>query len=176
VRRNVSFVLAQRIVVVIGAAVALGALGRYLDSLDRPDEFGWFAYAPLNSSINVPWEPERPWVHLAIWLGVIVVWTLASLWVITTVLARRILLVIGLAGALGALGQYLMTLRHENRAGLQFLSSEQRVAGLPLAPWVQLLIWLGLAAVWALVSLKLLRPRATATAPTPVADRDPQEY
>lgn len=160
-RENAFAGLAQRIVVVISAAVALTALGRYLDTLGRHvADFGWFAYAPLNTSIPVPWK-QPPAVHLAIWVGLVAVWALISTRIITAALGRRILLTVALAGALFALGQYLMTLRHQSAAGLQFLSTEQRVevAGLPPEPWLQLLIWLGLALIWTLASLRLLRPR-----------------
>jgi hypothetical protein len=72
--------LAQRIVLVIALALALGVLGRYLVTLQRPSEFGWFAYAPLNSTISAPHPPGlHPWARLLIWLGLIAVWALASL-------------------------------------------------------------------------------------------------
>jgi heme/copper-type cytochrome/quinol oxidase subunit 1 len=70
---------AQRIVLVIALAVALGVLGRYLISLGRPDHFGWFAYAPLNSTSTIRPPGLQPWARLLIWLGLIAVWSLASL-------------------------------------------------------------------------------------------------
>jgi hypothetical protein len=71
--------LAQRIVLVIALALALGVLGRYLVTLGRPSEFGWSAYAPLNSTVTVPPPGLRRWARLLIWLGLIAVWAVASL-------------------------------------------------------------------------------------------------
>jgi hypothetical protein len=69
-------------VLVIGLGLALAGLGRYLVSLGRPSSvsFGWFAYAPLNSTTAaaVRHVGLRPWARLLIWLALIAVWTLAS--------------------------------------------------------------------------------------------------
>jgi hypothetical protein len=72
--------LAQRIILVVALALALGVLGRYLITLGHPSEFGWFSYAPLNSTSVIPRPPDlRAWARLLIWLGLIAVWALGSL-------------------------------------------------------------------------------------------------
>lgn len=162
VRRISSLRLAQRIVVVLGLAAGLLALSRYLETIGHNNvSFGWFAYAPLDTQLTVPFKPLSPSVHLAIWAGASVVWALASLLVVGSALGRRIVLVLALAGALSALGQYLLTLGHAaDRPGLQFLSSEQRAQyGGSFEPWGQLLIWLGVAVVWTMGAVLLLRSR-----------------
>ena len=70
----------QRIVLVVGLGLALAVLGRHLVSLGGTRNFGWFAYAPLNTSLDSVAHPSglRPWARLLIWLGLIAVWTLAS--------------------------------------------------------------------------------------------------
>ena len=75
---------AQRIILVIGLGLGLAVLGRYLVSLGRPSSanFGWFAYAPLDSTTAhaaLRQAGLRPWARLLIWLGLIAVWTLMSL-------------------------------------------------------------------------------------------------
>jgi ABC-type branched-subunit amino acid transport system permease subunit len=71
--------LAQRILLVVALAIALGVLGRYLISLGHPSNFGWFAYAPLNSTSTIRPPGLHPWARLLIWVGLIAVWALASL-------------------------------------------------------------------------------------------------
>lgn len=70
-----SWGIAQRIILVIGLGLALAVLGRYLVSLGKTGNFGWFAYAPMNSTVSTPHPGERPWVRLVIWLGLILAWT-----------------------------------------------------------------------------------------------------
>jgi hypothetical protein len=158
-----SFGLAQRIVTVLGLGAAFVALGSFLDTVGYDSvTFGWFAYAPLNTSTTAPFHPQPAWAHLAIWAGVSVLWALAALWIIGSALGRRIVLVLALAGVLIALGRYLPTLGSvPQRPGLQFLSSEQRWQYGSVEPWAQFLIWLGLVAVWTTGSFLLLRPRHT---------------
>lgn len=82
VRRIDSLGLAQRIVLVIALAIAFAFLGRYLVSLGQEREFGWFAYAPLNSSLQLPNHGLRPWLRLVIWLALIAVWCAASVYLL----------------------------------------------------------------------------------------------
>jgi Zn-dependent protease with chaperone function len=73
--------LAPRIVIVIGLALALMALGTYLVSLGNPAaNFGWFGYAPLTRSTFVPeGSGLSAWQQTLIWIALILVWTVASL-------------------------------------------------------------------------------------------------
>lgn len=71
--------LAQRIVILIGLGLGLVALGGYLVSLNSPATFGWFGYAPLTNNAFVPeGSGLAPWLQLLIWLGLILVWSLAG--------------------------------------------------------------------------------------------------
>jgi hypothetical protein len=145
----------------LGLGAALVALANYAQTLGhREITFGWFAYAPLSFSASPPFHPPSAPVHLAIWAGASVVWALASVALMKGfALGRRIVLVVALAGVLTALGQYLVTLGNAaNRPGLQFLSSEQlaRYRG-TVDSWAKLLIWLGLATVWTIGAVLLLR-------------------
>ena len=70
--------MAQRIILVIGLGLAFAVLGRYLVSLGRSGSFGWYAYAPLNSSTSSSHFGLRPWIRLVIWVGLIAVWTGSS--------------------------------------------------------------------------------------------------
>jgi hypothetical protein len=72
----------QRVVLVVALAVALAFLGRYLVTLGRPREIGWYAYAPLNSAVSPPLQGMQPWQQLLIWLGLVGVWALSSLWLL----------------------------------------------------------------------------------------------
>ena len=172
--------MAQRIVISVGLAAALVALGRYLQTLGHHEiEFGWFAYAPLNSTVTPPFHPLSPSVHLAIWGGASVVWALASVVLLRAfILGRRIVLVVALAGVLTALGEYLLTLSGvASRPGLQFLSSAQRAQyGSALEPWAQLLMWVGLAVVWTLVAVLLLRAQMSKDPQPHAEDSDRSAY
>ena len=153
---------AERIVVIVGTAAVLAALGRYLETVGRHDlAFGWFAYAPLDTTLPRPGGSHPPWIRLVIWAGVSAVWAIASLRIAGSALGRRIVLVVGLAGVLIALGNYLSTLGgRPDEPGLQYLSSEQLSEfGSRLAPWAQLLVWAGLAVIWTASAFFLL-PRA----------------
>jgi hypothetical protein len=75
--------LPQRIVVVIAWGLVLGAVSLYLNSLGAVSGFGWYAYTPLTShAFALPPTGLPGWVHLLIWLGLIVVWALGCLWVL----------------------------------------------------------------------------------------------
>ena len=76
--------LAQRIVLVIALAVALQILGVYIVTLGKGSVFGWTAYAPLTQSLNIP-NPGLPiWGRLLVWLGLIGIWTLGAVWMLTS--------------------------------------------------------------------------------------------
>ncbi len=82
-RRVRSKALAQRVVLVIALAFALAVLGRYLVSLGHHTSYGWFAYAPLNSTTSPPRSGGlHAWARLLIWLGLVVVWALVSVWLL----------------------------------------------------------------------------------------------
>jgi hypothetical protein len=69
---------AQRVVVVIGLGLALGAVGSYLISLGSGLPRGWTGYAPLQVLL-VPGTGMAPWLRLIIWLALIALWALASI-------------------------------------------------------------------------------------------------
>jgi heme/copper-type cytochrome/quinol oxidase subunit 1 len=69
---------AQRVVVVIALAIALGAIASYLTSLGV--RFGWYAYSPLTGQQYQP-PPGNGlpgWLRLIIWLAATGLWALAS--------------------------------------------------------------------------------------------------
>ena len=72
--------LAQRIVLIIGLALALLTLGTYVASIGNPTgNFGWFGYAPPTRRILVEDTTLAPWHQLLIWLGLVALWTTASI-------------------------------------------------------------------------------------------------
>jgi hypothetical protein len=73
----------QRIVIVIALGVAFAAAGAYLVNLGgNAVSFGWYAYAPLTQSADLPHSGLPGWVRLIIWLALTGLWALASLWVL----------------------------------------------------------------------------------------------
>jgi heme/copper-type cytochrome/quinol oxidase subunit 1 len=91
-RRVRSWGLAQRIILVVALALAFAVLGRYLVSLGgigHHGNFGWYAYAPLNSSSPVPSGGTRPWLRVLVWLGLIAVWAMASARLLRAASKRR---------------------------------------------------------------------------------------
>ena len=72
----------QRIVAVIAFGLALAAVGLYLVSLGDRSAFGWYAYTPLSHSASVPSAGLARWLRLLIWLGLIGLWALGSLWIL----------------------------------------------------------------------------------------------
>ena len=72
----------QRIVVVIAWALVLGVAGLYLTSLGSVSGFGWYAYAPLAHSVALPHTGLPGWARLIIWLALIALWALGSVWVL----------------------------------------------------------------------------------------------
>ena len=76
--------LAQRIVLVIGLGLALLILGTYVVSIGNPTgNFGWFGYAPPSRRILVEDTTLAPWQQLLIWLGLVALWTTASIVILT---------------------------------------------------------------------------------------------
>lgn len=72
--------------------------------------------------------------------------------------AQRVVVVIGLGLALGALGSYLVSLGSSGFVFTPVPISELSGPGIGLHPWLRLIIWLVLIAVWALASVRALRP------------------
>jgi hypothetical protein len=90
-------------------------------------------------------------------------------WIDTLSKAQRIVVVIALGLALAALGSYVGTL-----GGAAYgVGGVGGVFGLTLAPvqpdglrpWLQVIIWLVLIGVWALASIRVLRPAPEKTEP-----------
>ena len=78
-------------------------------------------------------------------------------------LAQRIIIVVSLGLALTALGTYFVNIGSPfadfGWFGYAPLTNNAFVAaGSDLSAWEQLLVWLGLIAVWTSVSLRLMRP------------------
>jgi hypothetical protein len=68
----------QRVVIVAGLAFALYWVGRWIISAGSTD--GWIAYAPLSgASSGAPFLLTHVWAQLLIWLGLVLVWVVASL-------------------------------------------------------------------------------------------------
>jgi heme/copper-type cytochrome/quinol oxidase subunit 1 len=77
---------AQRVVVVVALAAALGASGQWLTSLGSRPDFGWVAYAPLSNRITP--DGLHPWVQLLIWLALIIVWAFVGVALLRTDIPR----------------------------------------------------------------------------------------
>jgi heme/copper-type cytochrome/quinol oxidase subunit 1 len=69
----------QRVVIVIALGLALAVAGSYLVSLGGGFRSGWYAYAPLTSSLDAPGTGLPGWLRLIIWLALIGLWALASI-------------------------------------------------------------------------------------------------
>jgi heme/copper-type cytochrome/quinol oxidase subunit 1 len=77
--------------------------------------------------------------------------------------AQRIVVVIALGLALGVVGTYLVGLGSGIGSGWYAyapLTATLQAPGTGLAAWLRLIVWLVLIGVWALASIKVLRPRA----------------
>ncbi len=75
--------------------------------------------------------------------------------------AQRIVVVIALGMAFGAVGSYLVTLGNTVRVGWYAYAPLTQAVYPPrtgLAGWLRLIIWLVLIGLWAVVSVRLLRP------------------
>ena len=73
--------MAQRVVVVVTLALALGIVAGYLTGLGA--RTGWYAYAPLSGQLQAPSIGEPGWLRLLIWLAAISLWALTSLRVLS---------------------------------------------------------------------------------------------
>jgi hypothetical protein len=81
--------------------------------------------------------------------------------------AQRVIVVVALGLALGALGSYLTSLGGGPAFGWYAYSPLTSATFAPggLPGWLRLIIWLALIGLWALVSLRVLRPRPEKDAP-----------
>lgn len=75
---------AQRIVVSLGAAAALIAVGRAAERTGSTIDGGWFAYVPLTALPESPFIQRHPGLRLLMWLALIGVWVALSLWLFRT--------------------------------------------------------------------------------------------
>ena len=69
--------LRQRVVLVVALGAVLWVLGDWV--IEQSNPFigtGWTAYAPLRVFNGIA---LRPWAQAVLWLGLIVVWTIAAL-------------------------------------------------------------------------------------------------
>lgn len=68
---------AQRVVLVVALGAAMAVTGTYITTLGN-FRTRWMAYAPLSESIYQPNLGLVPWLQLAVWFGLILIWTAAS--------------------------------------------------------------------------------------------------
>ncbi len=73
---------AQRVVLVVGAGVALYVVGLWLTGLGSHLPTGWVGYAPLGSGLAI--GGLHPWVRLLIWIAVVATWVTFSVTVLRT--------------------------------------------------------------------------------------------
>lgn len=73
--------------------------------------------------------------------------------------AQRIVLIIAWALVLDVVGTYIVTLGNLGTGWVAYapLSGATSIPRLGLSPWLRLLVWLGLTAIWAVGSVWLLR-------------------
>jgi heme/copper-type cytochrome/quinol oxidase subunit 1 len=79
---NLRLNLAQRIILIVALGGGLLAFGRWATTRGAVAS-GWVAYAPLSNNVTVP-GGLHPWVRLVIWVALIVVWAVASMYVLPT--------------------------------------------------------------------------------------------
>jgi heme/copper-type cytochrome/quinol oxidase subunit 1 len=75
--------------------------------------------------------------------------------------AQRVVVVVALGLGLGVTGTYVDGLGGGARVGWYAyspLTTQLYAPGTGLAAWVRLIIWLGLIGLWALASIRVLRP------------------
>ena len=74
--------LLQRIVLVVALGAGLSVFGLWVTTFGSYT--GWVAYAPLNSAgaFAGPVSGLYSWVRLVIWLALIAIWALASMWLL----------------------------------------------------------------------------------------------
>jgi heme/copper-type cytochrome/quinol oxidase subunit 1 len=86
---------------------------------------------------------------------------------------QRIVVVIALGAACGTTGIYLASLGSAASSGWYAYAPLSQAAYLPhtgLAGWLRLIIWLALISLWALASLRVLRPSPEASPRAELAD------
>ena len=69
---------------VVGLGVALYFVGGWITTRGTGAPYGWVAYAPLSNTYNTP-NPLggfHPWVRLLLWLVLIAVWVIASVFLL----------------------------------------------------------------------------------------------
>src|ERR1700722_16371338 len=72
----------QRIVITIGLGLGLYVFGGWITTRGSSG-FGWVAYAPLsNTAQSDPIGGLHPWIRLLIWLALILIWVMASVWLL----------------------------------------------------------------------------------------------
>jgi heme/copper-type cytochrome/quinol oxidase subunit 1 len=82
--------------------------------------------------------------------------------------AQRIVVVVALGLALGELGSYLVSLGGGVRFGWYAyspLTAQLSAPGTGYPAWLCLIIWLALTGLWALASIRVLRPSRAQAAP-----------
>jgi hypothetical protein len=82
--RNGGLNRVQRIVIIIGLGVGLYVFGGWITTRGNAGAgYGWVAYAPLSTTASPqPIGGLHPWVRLLIWLALILLWMIASLWLL----------------------------------------------------------------------------------------------
>jgi heme/copper-type cytochrome/quinol oxidase subunit 1 len=82
---------------------------------------------------------------------------------------QRIVVVVALGLALGVVGTYLVNLGSGIRFGWYAYSpltaTTFQAPGTGLPSWLRLIVWLVLIGLWALASIRVLRPRADQSTP-----------
>ncbi len=73
--------LAQRIVVVVALAGVLRAIGLWWVGRTYPPG-GWFSYAPLTEAPYLDHGIGRPTGHALVWVVLIVLWAVLSIWLL----------------------------------------------------------------------------------------------
>lgn len=73
---------------------------------------------------------------------------------------QRIVVVIALGVAYGAVGEYLVNLGTASFGWYAYapLSQADYLPHTGLSGWLRLIVWLALAGIWALASIRMLRP------------------
>jgi len=161
--------LGQRIVLVIGLAVALLAFGEWAKTWGTHYYTGWTGYSP----IYVPYVGGlQPWARLLIWLGLIAIWIFTSVALLRTPRRLRehflnkyqqVVLVVGIGVGLYVIGSWVSA--WTPYCGWAGCGMPRRVAtyypGGPSRwqPWQLFLIWLGLTSIWLTSSVWVVRSR-----------------
>lgn len=77
-------------------------------------------------------------------------------------MAQRIVLVVALGVSFGILGEYVVSLGDHFSGWTAYAPLSAPIPSVPhvgLAPWLRVIVWIGLSAVWAAMSVWLLRTR-----------------